>query len=477
MPLVFGKSLYLHTLFFTVISLKTYRIDMSKILIIDDEVQIRTLLTRMMELEGYDVCQAGDCRAALKQLELQNPDVVLCDVFLPDGNGVDLVLAIKKAAPNVEVILLTAHGNIPDGVQAIKNGAFDYITKGDDNNKIIPLISRAVEKARMNVRLEKLQKKVGQTYSFDSILGESKVLKDAVSLAQKVSGTDVPVLLTGETGTGKEVFAQAIHYSSKRARQNFVAVNCSSFSKELLESEMFGHKAGSFTGALKDKKGLFEEANNGTIFLDEIGEMAFELQAKLLRILETGEYIKIGDTKPTRVNVRIIAATNRNLSQEIVAGRFREDLFYRLSVFQIHLPPLRERAGDIRLLAKAFIKSFAEQLARPVVEIAPAFLEALDSQPWKGNIRELRNVIERSMIVCESGYLDIADLPFDIQNAHYEHSNDSSPGSFELSAMERRHIARVLEYTKGNKTEAARLLKIGLTTLYRKIEEYKISDL
>lgn len=477
MPLVFGKSLYLHTLFFTVISLKTYRIDMSKILIIDDEVQIRTLLTRMMELEGYDVCQAGDCRAALKQLELQNPDVVLCDVFLPDGNGVDLVLAIKKAAPNVEVILLTAHGNIPDGVQAIKNGAFDYITKGDDNNKIIPLISRAVEKARMNVRLEKLEKKVGQTYSFDSILGESKVLKDAVSLAQKVSGTDVPVLLTGETGTGKEVFAQAIHYSSKRARQNFVAVNCSSFSKELLESEMFGHKAGSFTGALKDKKGLFEEANNGTIFLDEIGEMAFELQAKLLRILETGEYIKIGDTKPTRVNVRIIAATNRNLSQEIVAGRFREDLFYRLSVSQIHLPPLRERAGDIRLLAKAFIKSFAEQLARPVVEIAPAFLEALDSQPWKGNIRELRNVIERSMIVCESGYLDIADLPFDIQNAHYEHSNDSSPGSFELSAMERRHIARVLEYTKGNKTEAARLLKIGLTTLYRKIEEYKISDL
>ena len=477
MPLVFGKSLYLHTLFFTVISLKTYRIDMSKILIIDDEVQIRTLLTRMMELEGYDVCQAGDCRAALKQLELQNPDVVLCDVFLPDGNGVDLVLAIKKAAPNVEVILLTAHGNIPDGVQAIKNGAFDYITKGDDNNKIIPLISRAVEKARMNVRLEKLEKKVGQTYSFDSILGESKVLKDAVSLAQKVSGTDVPVLLTGETGTGKEVFAQAIHYSSKRARQNFVAVNCSSFSKELLESEMFGHKAGSFTGALKDKKGLFEEANNGTIFLDEIGEMAFELQAKLLRILESGEYIKIGDTKPTRVNVRIIAATNRNLSQEIVAGRFREDLFYRLSVFQIHLPPLRERAGDIRLLAKAFIKSFAEQLARPVVEIAPAFLEALDSQPWKGNIRELRNVIERSMIVCESGYLDIADLPFDIQNAHYEHSNDSSPGSFELSAMERRHIARVLEYTKGNKTEAARLLKIGLTTLYRKIEEYKISDL
>lgn len=447
---------------------------MSKILVVDDEVQIRTLLSRMLELEGYEVCQAGDCRTALKQLEFQSPDVVLCDVFLPDGNGVDLVSSVKKTAPNVEIILLTAHGNIPDGVQAIKNGAFDYITKGDDNNKIIPLVSRAVEKARMNVRLEKLEKKVGHTYSFDSVLGDSKALKDAVSLAQKVSGTDVPVLLTGETGTGKEVFAQAIHYNSKRAKQNFVAVNCSSFSKELLESEMFGHKAGSFTGALKDKKGLFEEADNGTIFLDEIGEMAFELQAKLLRILETGEYIKIGETKPTRVNVRVVAATNRNLPEEITAGRFREDLFYRLSVFQIHLPPLRERAGDVRILAKAFVKDFSVRLARPVTEITPAFLEALEQQPWKGNIRELRNVIERSLIVCESERLDVADLPLDIQNTHYEQSDETTPGSFELSAMERRHIARVLEYTKGNKTEAARLLKIGLTTLYRKIEEYGI---
>lgn len=410
----------------------------------------------------------------LRQLELQPPDVALCDVFLPDGNGVDLVLSIKKAAPNVEVILLTAHGNIPDGVQAIKNGAFDYITKGDDNNKIIPLISRAMEKARMNVRLEKLEKKVGQTYSFESILGESKSLKEAVLLARKVAVTDVPVLLTGETGTGKEVFAQAIHYNSKRAKQNFVAVNCSSFSKELLESEMFGHKAGSFTGALKDKKGLFEEANHGTIFLDEIGEMAFELQAKLLRILETGEYIKIGDTKPTRVNVRIIAATNRNLPEEIAKGRFREDLFYRLGVFQVHLPPLRERTGDIRLLAKAFIRNFSAQLSRAINEITPEFLSTLEQQPWKGNIRELRNVIERSLIVCEGDRLDIADLPLEIQNAHYEQSDDGMPGCFELSAMERRHIARVLEYTKGNKTEAARLLKIGLTTLYRKIEEYKI---
>lgn len=447
---------------------------MGKILIIDDEAQIRSLLSRMMELEGYDVCQAGDCKSAMKRLEAQMPDVALCDVFLPDGNGVDMVLAIKKAAPNVEVILLTAHGNIPDGVQAIKNGAFDYITKGDDNNKIIPLVSRAMEKARMNARLDKLEKKIGRMYSFDSIQGETKALKEAVLLARKVAVTDVPVLLTGETGTGKEVFAQAIHYGSKRARQNFVAVNCSSFSKELLESEMFGHKAGSFTGALKDKKGLFEEADNGTIFLDEIGEMAFELQAKLLRILETGEYIKIGDTKPTRVSVRIIAATNRNLAEEIAAGRFREDLFYRLSVFQVHLPSLRERPGDIRILAETFVHDFADKLCRPIRQIAPEFIAALMLQPWKGNIRELRNVIERSLIVCEGDCLCMDDLPLEIQNSHYEQSEDTSPAGFELSAMERRHIARVLQYTKGNKTEAARLLKIGLTTLYRKIEEYKL---
>lgn len=447
---------------------------MNRILIIDDEVQIRTLLARMMELEGYEVCQAGDCGSALRQLEKQKPDVALCDVFLPDGNGVDLVSSIKKAAPGVEVILLTAHGNIPDGVQAIKNGAFDYITKGDDNNKIIPLISRAVEKAQMNARLGKPGKKAGLIYSFDSILGESKALKDAVMLARKVAGTEIPVLLTGETGTGKEVFAQAIHCDSKRAGQNFVAVNCSSFSKELLESEMFGYKAGSFTGALKDKKGLFEEADNGTMFLDEIGEMAFELQAKLLRILETGEYIKVGDTKPTHVNVRIIAATNRNLYEEIASGRFREDLFYRLSVFQVHLPPLRERTGDIRILVRTFVENFSSRLQRPTAEISLAFLETLEHQPWKGNIRELRNVIERSLIVCEGERLGVEDLPLEIQNTHYGQSDETSPDSLELSAMERRHIARVLAYTKGNKTEAARLLKIGLTTLYRKIEEYKI---
>jgi two-component system NtrC family response regulator len=447
---------------------------MNTVLIIDDETQIRILLSRIIGLEGYEVIQASDCNSALKQVEKKMPEVVLCDVFLPDGNGVDLVSEIKKKSPCSEIILLTAYGNIPDGVHAIKNGAFDYITKGDDNNKIIPLLARAMEKAQMNNRLERLEQKNDREHSFSVIIGQSKSLKEVISLAQKVAVTNVPVLLTGETGTGKEVFALAIHHGSKRAKNNFVAVNCSAFSHELLESQMFGHKAGAFTGAMKDKKGLLEEAHNGTLFLDEIGEMPIDLQAKLLRVLENGEYIRVGDTKTNRIDVRIIAATNRNLSKEIEAGRFREDLFYRLSVFQIHLPALRERSGDIELLAKYFIQTLSVKQGIKIREVTHSYMDMLKKQLWKGNIRELRNVIERSLIVSDGKKLDIQDLPLEIQHGNYDISNLSGENNFELSDMERRHIIRVLEYTKGNKTEAARLLKIGLTTLYRKIEEYGI---
>ena len=445
---------------------------MNKLLIIDDELQIRKLLSRLMELESYEVFQASDCRTGLRQAEACSPLVTLCDVRLPDGNGVDLIAKIKKVCPLTEIIMLTAHGNIADGVQAIKNGAFDYITKGDDNNKIIPLISRAMEKALMSRRLEQLEAEVGNKYSFDSILGNSKQIKEAVSLAKKVAATDIPVLLTGETGTGKEVFAQAIHVAGSRKNKSFVAVNCSAFSKELLASEMFGHKAGSFTGATKDKKGLFEEANNGTIFLDEIGEMEFELQAKLLRILETGEFLKIGDTKPTKVNVRIIAATNRNLQKEIEENRFREDLFYRLSVFQIRLPALRERSEDIEVLARSFIETFAAKLARRINNVSIEYMDALKRHAWRGNIRELRNVIERSLIVCSNESLTLEDLPVEILHTQIDEIIGKNSSDLDMAGVERRHIARVLQFAKGNKTETARLLKIGLTTLYRKIEEY-----
>lgn len=286
---------------------------MKQVLIIDDEEKLRSLLAKIIGLEGFDVLQAGDCKTGMKKLEQNNIDVVICDVKLPDGAGVDFSKKIKEIYPFIEIILLTAYGNIPDSVQAIKNGAFDYITKGDDNNKIIPLIYKAAEKVTLSKRVLQLEKQLGDRYSFNSIIGKSKIIKAAIEAAKKVAITNATVLLTGETGTGKEVFAQAIHNASNRNKNNFIAVNCSAFSKELLESEMFGHKAGAFTGAIKETKGIFEEVHNGTVFLDEIGEMPLELQAKMLRILEKGEFLKVGDSKATKVNVRIITATNRDL--------------------------------------------------------------------------------------------------------------------------------------------------------------------
>lgn len=444
---------------------------MNSVLIIDDEEKIRTLLARIIGLEGFEVYEAANGKTAIKKLEQQEIDVALCDVKLPDNNGVELVKEIKQKSPLTEIILLTAYGNIADGVQAIKNGAFDYITKGDDNDRIIPLLYRAIEKVTLSKRVNQLEKRIGNKYSFDKILGSSPAIAEAIGMAKKVATTNTTVLLLGETGTGKEVFAQAIHEAGNRKSKSFVAVNCSAFSRELLESELFGHKAGAFTGAIKDKKGLFEEANGGTIFLDEIGEMPAELQARLLRVLETGEYMKVGDTKTIKADVRIIAATNRDLQHEIKEEKFRSDLFYRLSAFQISLPSLKERSQDIELLANFFIAIFADKTNKAVPVMDKEYIDALKKYHWPGNIRELKNVIERSVILEDGGLLTLKSLPFELQSSA-QHTTGMS--AFDLSSVEKLHIQKVLNYTKGNKTEAARLLNIGLTTLYRKIEEYKI---
>ena len=446
---------------------------MHTVLIIDDEEKLRSLMKRIISLEGFAVIEAGNLKQAEKILEKEQPEVLLCDVKLPDGNGVDFVSKVKSKYPAVEIILLTAYGNIPDGVQAIKNGAFDYIIKGDDNEKIIPLLNRAIEKVQLQRRVQQLQKQVGHQYSFENILGSSPTIQEAVQLAKKVATANTTVLLLGETGTGKEVFAQAIHQGSKRNDQPFIAVNCSSFSKELLESEIFGHKAGAFTGAIKEKKGLIEEANHGTLFLDEIGEMPMDLQTKLLRVLETNEFIKVGDSKPSNVDVRIIAATNRDLKQDVEHGKFREDLFYRLNVFTISLPPLRERKKDIPVLADHFLNLFADKTNKRINSIQPEVLKQLQAHDWKGNIRELKNTIERAVILEDSDQLTLSSLPFELQNIETNpHDNLSA---FNLSTVEKLHIQKILHHTKGNKTKAAELLGIGLTTLYRKMEEYQIT--
>ncbi|MDQ1164526.1 sigma-54 dependent transcriptional regulator [Flavobacterium sp. SORGH_AS_0622] len=445
-----------------------------KILIIDDEEKLRSLLARIIKSEGFEVFEAKDLKSGFKKLEQTEIDVILCDVKLPDGNGVDFLQNIKASFPLVEVILLTAFGNIPDGVQAMKNGAFDYIVKGDDNDKIIPLLYKALEKVELQKKVQQLEKRIASKYSFETIIGKSKGIEQVIDLAQKVAKTDSTVLLTGETGTGKEVFAQAIHENSNRVGKSFVALNCSTFSKEILESELFGHKQGAFTGALKDKKGFIEEANGGTLFLDEIGEMPIDLQAKLLRVLETSEYIPVGDTTPKKSNFRLIAATNRDLKTESDEHRFRSDLYFRLNIFEIKLPSLRERIKDIGVLTHYFVKQFSEKTNKKTLHISDDFLQKLENYSWPGNIRELKNIIERSVILSNGDTLTSDVLPYEMQ--HQAEKSKKSMSAFSMQSVEKLHIQKVLNYTKGNKAETARLLEIGIATLYRKLEEYGIEN-
>ena len=444
------------------------------LVLIDDENRLRQVLARVLELEGYTVHQAPDARRGLALLD-EHPEtlVVLSDVKLPDGHGVDLLPRYRARAPLAEVVLLTAYGTVPDGVRAMKQGAFDYLTKGDSDDQLLVVVARAAEQARLRRRVAELEKQVGPQYDFAALIGHSAALTQAKTLAERVAPTDSTVLLEGPTGAGKELFAQAIHQASGRQGKPFVAVNCSAFPKDLLESELFGYKKGAFTGALADKRGLLEAASGGTLFLDEIGELALEVQAKFLRVLETQTFTKLGDTRPTSVNVRLVAATNRNLKQEADAGRFRPDLYYRLSVFTIAVPPLRARAADVPALAAHFLAQFATKLGKRLPGFEPETLTRLQAYAWPGNVRELRNVLERAAILTSDGQLlTLDDLPSEFHYLAPVPATTGGPTDRSLRALEARHIAELLRDTSGNKTEAARQLGIGVKTLYRKIEEY-----
>ena len=446
------------------------------ILIIDDEDKLRNLLKRIILLEGYPVHDASTLASGLKILEKEQIDIVLCDVKLPDGNGVEFTKLLKEKYPPIEIILLTAYGNIADSVVAIKNGAFDYIIKGNDNDKIIPLLNRVTEKLNLQHKVCRLESQLKKKYGFEVIIGESPAIAQAIKLAKKVAPTNAPVLLYGETGTGKEVFANAIHYNSTRCNNNFVALNCSALSKDIMESELFGHKAGAFTGAAKDKKGLIEEAKGGTLFLDEIGEMPAELQPKLLRFLENGTYYRVGDATERTADVRLIAATNRDLQKEIEAGHFRSDLYYRIAVFTIPIPALRERNKDILLLAQMYLKEYGIKINKQITGINKEVAQALMLHPWHGNVRELKNVIERAIILEDTNELTLPNLPYELQHIAVNALNTDEISGFYLSKMEQQHIRKVLNYTNGNKVEAAKLLDIALATLYRKIDEYGLKN-
>jgi DNA-binding NtrC family response regulator len=444
------------------------------ILLIDDENSLRQVVGRVLELEGYTVLMASNAHRGLELLREHTPEilVVLSDVKLPDGHGLSLLPRYKAVAPLAEVILMTAFGTIADGVQAMKSGAFDYLTKGDSDDQLLVVVERAAEKARLQRRVAELEKQLAPQFTFDSMIGHSTPLAQAKALALRVSPTDSTVLLEGPTGSGKELFAQAIHAASPRRSKPFVAVNCSAFPKDLLESELFGYRKGAFTGALSDKRGLMEEANGGTLFLDEIGELPLELQAKLLRVLETQSFTKIGDTKPVSVNVRIVAATNRNLRQEADEGHFRPDLYYRLAVFTVPVPPLNVRREDIEPLATHFLHLYAAKLRKRLRGMDTDFLRQLTHYNWRGNVRELKNVLERAVILADGDLLTPEYLP-----AEFDQPQPVAPGSPDdhertLRNMERNHIRSVLQEAHGNKTEAARILGVALTTLYRKIQEY-----
>lgn len=445
----------------------------SKVLVIDDEIDLRDLIKRLLELEGYTVFTAENAEQGLNLINSNDIDIVLSDVRLPDKNGLELVPLIKKIHPSIEIIILTAYGKIEDGVRAIKDGAFDYIVKGDEDNKLLLVIKNANDKIQMFNRIFHLEKNIFSKYTFDNITSKSPLIQEAISVAKKAANSTSPILLVGETGTGKEVFAQSIHYESERRKEPFVAINCSGFAKELLESEMFGYKAGAFTGAIKNKKGLFEEADRGTLFLDEIGDMDITLQAKLLRVLENNTFIKQGDTKETSVNVRIIAATNKDLKKLINEEKFRNDLFYRISVIQINLPPLRKRLEDIPIITDNFIKIFCEKFKKPAPQIRESFYTQILKYHFPGNTRELKNVIERIILLNDKPILTDYDLPQDF----FESREEAVP-SKEISLMdlEKKHILSVLKSKNNNKVEAAEVLGIGLTTLYRKLNEYGFSD-
>ena len=451
-----------------------------KILIVEDETSLRELLTKILGLEGFKVFSAATVKEGIDILKNKDIYLVITDVMLPDENGIEFTKWIKSNHQLTEVIVMTAFGNVKDGVKAMKLGAFDYITKGDGDDKLPLLAGKAVEKAILGRQLSELEYRLESRSSFAKMIGKSNAVNKVIELAKKVAVTDTTVLLLGETGTGKELLAEALHLASRRRKGPFIAINCAAIPKDLQESELFGHKKGSFTGAHTDKKGYFEVADRGTILLDELGEMSADLQAKLLRTLEVKTINRVGDTTPIPIDVRIVAATNSDLFDDTRDNEFRKDLFYRLSTFAIELPSLRERKDDIPLLALHFMSVNAEKIGKNIQSMSKEYLDLLQRHPWPGNVRELKNVIERSVILADGTELTGETLPKEFMTASPKaikiESNGSSGGGDgelpDLKSVEKQHILRVLDHADGNKSEAAKKLDIGLATLYRKLKEY-----
>jgi DNA-binding NtrC family response regulator len=452
-----------------------------QILIVDDEEKIRKVLTRLLEDEDYRVKSVENGQKAIAILHSYKPDVVLMDQNMPGLNGIDTLETIKKKNPYLTVIIITAHGEVSLAVDAIKKGAYDYLEKPFDNDKLLLLIKRAIDHQRLTLEISDLKRKLAEQKSFDSIIGTNDKMKKLIEQAKSVADTDTTVLIQGESGVGKEIIANAIHQTSRRKDGPFVAVNCGAIPLSLIESELFGHEKGSFTDAKETKPGKFEQANGGTLFLDELGELPLDAQVKLLRVLEDKKITRVGGIKPFPVNVRILSATNKNLEERVQKGSFRLDLYYRLNIFPIQIPPLRERKEDIPLFIEYFINMFNSELGLNIKNISKEAVDQLINYNWPGNIRDLQNAIQSAMILCKEGIITREHLPLRIKGypgldgtkAEFDSGLDENLKSIN-SKLEKGLIIEALNKCNYNRAETANLLKISRKTLFNKMKQHNL---
>lgn len=449
-----------------------------KILAVDDDSAHLHMLKTLLKSFGHEVESAMDGEDAIAMVKEKPFDLILMDVRMANIDGIEALRQIKECNPAIPVIIMTAYSSVDTAVEAMKLGAYDYLTKPLNFEELKLIMDRAMDHLRLTLENRWLKEKIAAETSLAGIIGSSLAMKKVLDMARIVAPTEATVLITGESGTGKEMFAKAIHVNSERAKGPLITVNCAALTETLLESELFGHEKGTFTGADRQRNGRFMQADTGTIFLDEVGEIPLQMQAKILRTIQEREIQRLGSDEVLHVDVRIIAATNRNLEEDVKVGKFREDLYYRLNVMNIHIPPLRERVEDIPLLAHHFLQKYVQKNRKDLKGFTPAAMDMLTRAKWSGNVRELENVIERAVILAVSPYLSEKDLPPSM-SVESQTSNENRPvfdlGGKSLEEIESQAISETLEHTQGNKSEAAKLLNITRTTLNSKLKKYNLT--
>lgn len=449
----------------------------ARILVIDDEDSMCNFMEIMLSKEGYEVATAPSGRDGIARLKDENYDLVIADLNMPEMTGIDVLKEVKSFKSDQEMIVMTAFASVDTAIEAMKQGAADYITKPFKIDEIKLVIEKSINRRRLIGENTALKKQLQGDHSFENFIGKSEALIKVKKLAHRVANSDSTILIRGESGTGKDLVARAVHSLSPRCGGPFVTINCAALPESLLESELFGHKKGSFTGAIKDKEGLFQVANGGTFFLDEIGNTSLSIQVKLLRVLEDRKITPVGGTHPVDVDVRLIAATNADLEEDVNGGRFRSDLFYRLNVIPIHIPPLRARMEDIPLLVDHFLEKYCRKGNLPIKSISAEAMDLLLHYHWPGNVRELENVIERAILLDRTGRLEMADFPERmVMPANPQVVKEADPVTPTLESIEKAYIHYVMSQTDGKKSEAAKILGIDTSTLYRKIQRYDLKE-